>query len=209
MNYCFITNTCQNLNLYNYLNIPYNTPFIGSYMQDDEAYVNFCVNYDYYILQVPVFKKSKQDKDTDAYTDYPVMFLGDFEIHWIHETNETDLLEKYNRRLERSRHTSPVFLWGDNLTLNNHTPRELEVLKKKFLNSPHHTIYLDKNDIPEWAHFTMTDRVPTTGHAKPLAWYTYDKACLASTLYFNRWLEESTRLLPNQSQVQHPQLNTS
>jgi uncharacterized protein (DUF1919 family) len=188
-NFSYITNTCQNLNIYTRLNIPYNTPFIGSYMQDDAQYVNFCINYDYYVAQEPVFKEPLQAQDSQSPigVDYPVMFLGDFEIHWIHETSAADLLVKYKRRLERSRTTTPLFLWGDNLTLNDHSEGELNILKRQFTKKCL-SIYIDKADVAAWKHESMSDRVETLGHGKPLAWNTFDNVCRASDIFLAKCL---------------------
>jgi uncharacterized protein (DUF1919 family) len=47
----------------------------------------------------PVFGEAKLpfDKITPYYAkNFPVMFLDDIEIHWIHETSKEELLEKLN-----------------------------------------------------------------------------------------------------------------
>lgn len=39
----------------------------------------------------------------DIKTPYPIIYLGDIEIHFMHENNEVDCLNKFNYRIERMR----------------------------------------------------------------------------------------------------------
>ena len=59
-------------------------------------------------------------------TPYPVMYLDDIEIHWIHENDKNTLLEKYYRRIERykTENPNPLFLLCASDLCNDHTDEE-------------------------------------------------------------------------------------
>jgi ABC-type taurine transport system ATPase subunit len=99
------------------------------------------------------------------------MFLGDVEIHWIHECNEKLLMKKYRERLRISRDLEPVFLWSDPEMFNLHSETERNFLLWKFSSIEQKTLFLTKNlheavylenervvFIPEWEGKLQTDR---------------------------------------------------
>lgn len=177
--YTFVTNNCLGQSIYNTRKQLYDNPFIGSYIQDDDQFLKLCLNYEYYITCVPVFSKPLQPMDTNYPPippgSYPVMFLDDIEIHWIHEKDSKHLLQKYQRRLQRSKSKIPFFVWGDALLHRPHTDEEREQLIVQF-NSIPNSVYFRKEDISEWKNKSFSDRNNvTTGWARPLNWLNFQK----------------------------------
>lgn len=155
--YSYITNNCDNLSFYFKENREYDNPFIGMLFVIDEQFVKLCQNFNYYINKNPIFGKpsenskwSMQNKDVwfkheEIKNPYPVMYIDDIEIHWIHEKSETIVLEKYMRRKQRFFDTNPflLFLFGDGNLMNDHTEEEYNKLLNDFICIPT-SIYLTK-----------------------------------------------------------------
>lgn len=160
--FSFISNSCVSLETYklyypwiNQYFLEYNNPFIGSLFLDDEKYVKFCENYDYYVSIEPIFGEpenkiwekdfgSKRYMHPDVDQNYIVMYLGDIEIHWIHETNKDLLLKKYKGRLETSKNYRKIFLWCDAEVFNYHSDEERKNLVNRFNKIHDKTIFLTK-----------------------------------------------------------------
>jgi hypothetical protein len=170
--YTFITNSCQTVSIYQRMDKQYDNPFIGSYFQSDEQFVRFCTGYHSYIDIQPVFRDPILPVDTLGSIKpmtYPTMFLGDIEISWIYETDKHVCLEKYNRRLERSKKKTPFFVFGDSLTHQYHPGHEHTLLIKNF-ESINNSLYLHKHMSPEWDDCDHNNRNPGDGFARPTTW---------------------------------------
>jgi uncharacterized protein (DUF1919 family) len=174
-NYTFITNNCQGESIYKMLNREYDNPFIGSFIQDDDQYLKFCLNFDHYISQTPRFDKNILPVHQIAQIDknFPVMFLDDIEIHWIHETSIDELSEKYKRRLDRMNGKTPFFIWGDPLL---HRPCS-EEQRNNYINmfsQLQNRFYLKKEIVPEYQDKSMDDRIINPGWAQTLKWHNFN-----------------------------------
>lgn len=108
MNHTFFGNSCVSGWVYYYQELKYGNPFIWHLILDDEGFVKMSKNYDYYINQTPIF--IKDDDKNGRYLNhhsisktYPIMRLGDVNIHYIHHTNELEVYDTFCRRLDRSR----------------------------------------------------------------------------------------------------------
>ena len=114
MNNIIISNTCVGQFIMKPKNIlPYNNPFIGSLIPNDKDYINLINNFDYYIKLEPKIGLPREDsmfynqtknsyyQHTQIKVPYPIVYLGDLEIHFIHENNSDICLEKFKRRLLR------------------------------------------------------------------------------------------------------------
>lgn len=184
--FTFVSNNCQGENIYKTLGKEYETPFIGSYFEDDEQFVKFCLNYEYYTdleRVTPKFieygeNKLPFDTTNSGYTkNFPIMMLDDIEIHWIHETSDNGgreiLLEKYKRRLERSKNKIPFFIWGDFLIHRSHPDKVKFELIEKFKTLPN-SFFIWKDDIPEYNHLSINDRNINPGWGQPVRWINFD-----------------------------------
>ena len=111
-------------------------------------YLNFCKRFDHYINLKPVFKNSNKNSLWSRQTknlffkhgkrnklDYPVMFLNDIEIHWIHEKDTKECLDKYNRRLERykTKKLKPIFCWIETEFFNIHNNKRHKEIIDNFV----------------------------------------------------------------------------
>ena len=114
MNNIIISNSCVGQFIIKNKNIfPYNNPFIGSLIPNDDDYLKMVNNFNDY-LDAPI-KLGEPKKDSlfaiqskKIYYNhnlvkipYPIIYLGDIEIHFIHEDDEIECLNKFNRRIER------------------------------------------------------------------------------------------------------------
>lgn len=186
--YSFITNNCLGSTFYQKIEREYDNPFIGSYFQDEDQYLKFCLNFEYYMKLEPIFSSPKLDIDTNNTSvppdSFPVMFLDDIEIHWIHETDKNMCLNKYNRRLERLNDKIPFFVWGDSLLHRPHSESERKELIIKF-NTLENSIYFNKNNIEEWKDESFDDRNYNNGWVQPLKWLDSTLICNLLINFFN------------------------
>ena len=114
MNNIIISNTCLGQYLMHKFSIlPYNNPFIATLIPNDNDYIKLINNLQYYLNLNPILGEAKIDsffayQNKQAYynypeikTPYPVIYLGDIEIHCIHENNDSICLDKFKRRQQR------------------------------------------------------------------------------------------------------------
>lgn len=143
MNKVFISNTCvgQSVNRILDNTIPYNNPFIGTLIPNDLDYIKLVNNLEYYTYLDATLGLPKEDsvfcnqnngkwyKHQYVSIPYPVIYLGDIEIHCIHEDNYDNCFNKFNRRLHRLREVikleHKIFcLFSFSEFLNNHDDNE-------------------------------------------------------------------------------------
>ena len=151
----FVSNTCIGYMTHQIINkSAYNNPFVGSLIVNDEDFVKLSGNFLYYMRQSPkfglpnsnsVFAKQSGNcwyQHRLIKKPYPVMYLDDIEIHWIHEKSEEECLEKYNKRRLRYAETKPenYFLLSYSELLNNHD--NVEEFIERYLKSNKNAIFL-------------------------------------------------------------------
>ena len=173
--FTFIVSDCALMFLYpGHLQRPYDNPFVGSYFQDDEQYLKFCINYEHYMGFTPRFGPALLPLDDNPGVppgSFPVMFLDDIEIHWLHEPNAETVLEKYYRRLERGQGKTPFFIWADAQIRRPHSPEEREAMISRFLSIPaEQRVYLRQDLAPEWQGQSFDNVLVNVGWAQPLRW---------------------------------------
>ena len=157
MKFSYVSNNCLSQIIYFSESREYDSPFIGSIFLNDYQYVKLCKNYNYYISLKPIFGEPRNNsiwceqnngpwyKHKEILPGYPVMFLDDIEIHWIHENNIDILLEKYFRRIERYKKNNliPLFMLSISDLCNDHTNEEYLNLVTEFTNIEN-SLYLTK-----------------------------------------------------------------
>ena len=145
MNNIIISNSYVGFNIIKHKKIlPYNNPFIGSLIPNDDDYLKLVNNFYNYVNAPIKLGEAKKDslfaiqnkniyyEHPDIKTPYPIIYLGDIEIHFIHENNEVDCLNKFNYRIERMREIIKnekykiIFTWSFSEFFNDHT----EIQKK-------------------------------------------------------------------------------
>ena len=171
MSRTFISNDCLAYFMYKKIREEYESPFIGSLFENDAQYLKFCQNFDRYIAMEPVFAKPLMPVTYMDYKEIPIMFLGDIEIHWPHESNgEAFLLEKYKRRLERLH--DPLFIWSDMQMYNKHHVEGRDVLREEFRRIPN-SIFVAKDDIEAHKDKSLDSRNKDDYFSVP-AWLDYN-----------------------------------
>lgn len=153
----YISNNCSNISFYFKENREYDHPIIGALFVNDHEYVKFCKNFYYYIHKTPVFREPRKDsvwaiqngspwyKHKEIKEGYPVMYLEDIEIHWIHEDSIQSLLEKYERRIKRLAFDNVYFLLSASDLCNDYKKEEYKKMVKTFLSIPK-SLYLTRNN---------------------------------------------------------------
>jgi hypothetical protein len=140
MNNIIISNSCVGFNIIKRKKIlPYNNPFIGSLIPNDIDYLKLVNNFYNYVNAPVNLGEAKIDSlfaiqnkniyyvHPDIKTPYPIIYLGDVEIHFIHEKNNAECLNKFNYRIERMREIIKnekykiIFLWSFSEFFNDHT----------------------------------------------------------------------------------------
>lgn len=188
MKFSLVSNTCVSMYLYNEYEpnidkmfINYTNPFISSWIPNDEEYVRLCENYDKYIAIEPRFgepinccwnRDTGNKRSLTAGSSYLVMFLGDVEIHWIHDVNPSLLLKKFNGRLINSKGYEPIFLWSEPELYNIHTEEERKNLVSRFNAIKYKKIFLTK--YPEEEYCDETTRIKFISNWKGKSQYDRD-----------------------------------
>ena len=93
-----ISNNCWGGAVYQWLERPYNSPFIGLGIKGD-CYLKIVSNFDYY-MNLPL-KFSTKSKYPDRKITYPLGVIDDVEIHFTHYKSEEEAQEKWDRRTSR------------------------------------------------------------------------------------------------------------
>ena len=97
-NFVLISRNCWGGQVYQWLGIPYNTPFVGLFMFGP-CYMKLLNDFDRYMSFS--LKFCETSKYPEAKNDYPIGLLDDIEIHFQHYKSREEAQEKWNRRKER------------------------------------------------------------------------------------------------------------
>ena len=104
--FTLVANDCWGRQVYQGVYVPYQTPFIGLFL-DDIDYLRLLQNFSWYISQKLIFiEKSRYDRMNKLKNEYPHKFPigllgGDIEIYFLHYKNEEEAFEKWERRKAR------------------------------------------------------------------------------------------------------------
>ncbi len=97
-NFILIANNCWGYTLYDSLGREYNTPFIGLFLYP-ECYLRLLENLDDYLESKLQF--SNQSRYFAHQVHYPIGYLRDIEIHFLHYDSVEEAQAKWSRRLIR------------------------------------------------------------------------------------------------------------
>ncbi|WP_396638424.1 DUF1919 domain-containing protein [Maribacter sp. R77961] len=96
--FVLISRNCWGGQVYQWLGLPYNTPFVGLFLFGP-CYMKLLNDFDRYMkLDLKFCEISKYP---EAYNDYPIGVLDDIEIHFQHYESPEEATEKWSRRKER------------------------------------------------------------------------------------------------------------
>jgi uncharacterized protein (DUF1919 family) len=171
INSIILSNTCVGCSVIKAYNIlPYNNPFIGTLIPNDNDYVKLINNLSYYLGIEPklgdpsensvfaIQSKSKWYMNKDIPVPYPVIYIDDIEIHCIHDIDLITTLDKFKRRFNRMKEIINlenyriISLLSSSETMNEHPnpaefidnyfkdPKDL-IVQKYFMGLPRHNIY--------------------------------------------------------------------
>jgi len=162
MNNIIISNSCVGQFIIKNKNIfPYNNPFIGSLIPNDNDYLKMVNNFSIYINAPIKLGEAKKDslfaiQNKKKYYNhrlvkiqYPIIYFGDIEIHFIHEEDEIECLNKFNRRLERMKEIinnqkyKIIFTMSFSEFFNNHANIQVNI-DEYFSNNLDNSIIIDK-----------------------------------------------------------------
>ena len=96
--FAIISNNCWGGAIYKALGIPYNTPFVGLYI-NSPCYMKLIQNLDFLLRKELVF--TQESKYPIQKISYPIGLLDDVEIHFLHYSSEEEAKTKWERRLKR------------------------------------------------------------------------------------------------------------
>lgn len=102
--FCIISNDCYGGELYRWLNLPYNTPFIGLMIMIP-CYLKLIKNLKHYLSYPLIFIDSSKYDEMNIFRQknnlYPIALLNDIEIHFLHYHSQHDALNKWGKRIIR------------------------------------------------------------------------------------------------------------
>lgn len=96
--FILVTNNCWGYGLYESLGREYNTPFIGLFLYP-ECYLRLLENFDEYLESKLAFGTCSRYFAHQAH--YPIGYLRDIEIHFLHYKSAEEACTKWERRLGR------------------------------------------------------------------------------------------------------------
>lgn len=103
-NFCIFSNDCFGGEVYRWMELTFNTPFLGLMLMGP-CYLKFLSDPKKYIAANLVFIDSSHyslmNKFRASNNFYPLGLLDDIEIHFLHYTSCEDAFEKWNRRSKR------------------------------------------------------------------------------------------------------------
>jgi uncharacterized protein (DUF1919 family) len=97
-NFVIVTNNCWGGAVYQWLERPYNSPFVGIGIKG-ACYLKLISKFDYY-MNTPI-QFSKKSKYPDREITYPLGIIDDVEIHFTHYKTEEEAKQKWERRTQR------------------------------------------------------------------------------------------------------------
>jgi uncharacterized protein (DUF1919 family) len=98
-NFVIISKNCWGGQFYQWLQKPYNSPFVGLFLFAPD-YLKMLQNFTYYMAQ-PLNFIEESKYETHLKETYPIALLDDIEIHFQHYADEREAIEKWTRRKER------------------------------------------------------------------------------------------------------------
>jgi uncharacterized protein (DUF1919 family) len=104
--FAIITNNCWGAHIFQALDLPYNSPFVGLFLTPT-CYLRLLARFRYYLSQPLKFATRSSDDYINQLMkvlnkSWPIGVLGgDVEIQFLHYATEREAMEKWQRRLSR------------------------------------------------------------------------------------------------------------
>lgn len=101
--FTIFSNDCYGGEIYYWLQLPYNTPFVGLMLMIP-CYIKFLKNPKYYLDQELLFIENSKYEEINLnrkVKKYPIALLDDIEIHFLHYNSPQEAKQKWERRKKR------------------------------------------------------------------------------------------------------------
>ena len=155
-NVTIISQNCIGGVIYADLNLPFQSPTINMFIED-ENFVKLVEHIKYYMSLTP---KPIDDKFSDGELVYPKIAVGDIELCCLHYHNCEDAIKAWNRRKKRINYENIVVI------ANSWNLHGKEVFYQRLINTGYKTVIftLEKSkfpyciNLPEWGHFRQDER---------------------------------------------------
>ena len=143
-NFSIISNDCWGAEGYRYLELKYNTPFVGLFLMAP-CYITLLQNFEEIIhSELHFVNESKYQQNNEfrlkINKKYPIGILNDnIEIHFLHYSSEKEAFENWNKRVKRINFEKLFFKFdcGKDLCTDEHiTAFENLAFKNKICLSP-------------------------------------------------------------------------
>ena len=131
--FTIISNNCWGGWVYRLFNLPYMSPTVGLFIMPAD-YLKFVNRLEYYLKECSIkFIKPENSKNYkelithQGFGNYPIGVLDDVEIMFMHYKSEQEVLEKWNRRLQRVDWDNLIIKFNDQ---NECTKEQIEEFNK-------------------------------------------------------------------------------
>lgn len=114
--FCIISSNCIGSKIYQLMNLPYNTPSVGLFFFAPD-FIKFASNLKEYINNklVPINSSKYVEANESIRLNgmYPIGKLGDVEIHFLHYSDWSEVLKKWNSRSLKINYDRLFFIFTD------------------------------------------------------------------------------------------------
>jgi uncharacterized protein (DUF1919 family) len=116
--FSIISNNCWGGFVYQYYQMPYNSPFAGLFFFADD-FIKLLRDLETSLNKELVFIKPENSKykifllDWGTYNTYPIARLGEIEIHFLHYKDANEASEKWKRRVKRINYDNLIVKFSD------------------------------------------------------------------------------------------------
>ncbi|MDE6581301.1 MAG: DUF1919 domain-containing protein [Duncaniella sp.] len=108
-----ISNNCWGGFMMKECNIPFNTPFVGLFMFDED-YISMLEHPEVLKSELRFISRRESRHKITEPKDYPIAVIGDgLEIHFLHYKSEKEARMKWNRRVGRIDFDNLIVKFGD------------------------------------------------------------------------------------------------
>nr|WP_221067078.1 DUF1919 domain-containing protein [Methylomagnum ishizawai] len=147
-----ISYNCSAQHLCKLYRTQYNSPTIGSLFRSPKHYMDFISRMDYFLYEAePYFGEPVLPRYNPASKTYPVMFIDELEIHWIHEKTSESALRRLRVGSERLDKENIIFVFSEsNLASHGFTAAEEVDFIEKFCSLGERAVYFSSKAYPDY-----------------------------------------------------------
>ena len=137
-NFSIICNNCLGGFIYQHYNIEYRTPTLGLFFLARD-YVKFLSDIKFYLSKQLEFINPKESiyyenlKNLAGFMEFPIAKLHDIEIFFMHYKNEEEVIEKWNRRINKINWNNLIIIFAENETCNLQYHKAHTICKNSFI----------------------------------------------------------------------------